>query len=297
MDFNTQGRWEWTGLTKFQAYVRSFLVRRRRQRQLGAVRVAQFIRHHLHRLTLRKCRQDFFEQFPYNRASTRVAIDDKLKPLVHSGGSFRGVTMSPDQKESILKSLSLNIMSSKFLCRYLGITTKRLYTMRIHKESGRIFHNESHCPVSVDEEGYAQLIENIKNHKGTGGNPMTYVELTALVNAVAYETAKRRGLNGLKRVANGLDTRTVDRILDEIPQFSVRMKTEQNMAKQCDKDLEKEVAMEAKAMKRQAREDKKRADEVLAEAKIESNKRAAEAKEAKMRLKVARGVAASHANK
>jgi hypothetical protein len=281
MDFNTQGRWEWTGLTKFQAYVR----------------VTQFIRHHLHRLALRKCRQDFFEQFPYNRASTRVAIDDKLEPLVHSGGSFRGVTMSPDQKESILKSLSLNIMSSKFLYRYLDITTQRLYKMRMHKESGRIFHNESHCPVSVDEEGYAQLIENIKNHKGTGGNPMTYVELTALVNAVAYETAKRRGLNGLKRVANGLDTRTVDRILDEIPQFSVRMKTEQNMAKQCDKDLEKEVGMEAKAMKRQAREDKKRADEVLAEAKIESNKRAVEAKEAKMRLKVARGVAASHANK
>jgi hypothetical protein len=239
--------------------------------------------------------------------------------------------MSPDQKESILKSLSLNIMSSKFLCRYLDIAIGRLYKMRKHKDSGRIFHNESHCPVSVDEEGYAQLIENIKNHKGTGGNPMTYVELTALVNAVAYETAKRRGLNGLKRVANGLDTRTVDRILNEIPQFSVQsgqtttkarqleakdirnfvntgdgdesraekmeMKTEQKMAKQRDKDLEKEVAMEAKAMKRQAREDKKRADEVLAEAKIESNKRAAEAKDAKMRLKVARGVAASHANK
>jgi hypothetical protein len=74
----------------------------------------------------------------------------------------------------------------------------------------------------VDEEGYAQLVDKIQNHKGTGGNPMTYVELTAIVNAVAHETAKRRGLSGLKRVANSLDRRTVDRILNDIPQFCIQ---------------------------------------------------------------------------
>ena len=160
---------------------------------------------------------NFFNVFPPTLTSSRLHEDLKC-----SLPSFKGVPMSPLQKEAVCRYAVENLkFNREFLYKYLDISPNRVDKMLAAKRAGKPFQDTSVGMCSVDDTGFEELIKKIKQFKNSPANPLTKTILSEYVNKCAKETHIRRGHNGLKDTSSDtfLHPDTVDAILERIPNF------------------------------------------------------------------------------